>query len=97
MTYTISVRSTASQQLQEAYDYYESQQTGLGVNFIDAFHQVLDLLQTQPFIYQVRYGADVRAAVVKNYPYLVYYRVNDPVINILAVFNTRQDPQRLDL
>jgi len=67
------------------------------VNFIDAFHEVLDLLRTQPFIYQVRYGVDVRAALVKNYPYLVYYRVNDLLINVLAVFNTRQDPQRLDL
>jgi plasmid stabilization system protein ParE len=97
MTYTISVRSLASQQLQQAYDYYESQQVGLGVSFLDAFHQVLDLLQKQPFIFQIRYGNDVRAAVVKGYPYLIYYRVNEAIINVLAVFNTRQDPQQLDL
>lgn len=97
MTYTINVRSTASQQLQEAYDYYESQQSGLGISFLDAFHEILDSIGRQPFIYQVRYGADVRAAVVKNYPYLVYYRINDSVVNVLAVFNTRQNPQRLEL
>ena len=97
MIYNISVRSAASEQLQQAYEWYESQQTGLGVSFLDAVHQVLDLIQQQPSVYRIRYGTNVRGALVGNFPYLVYYRTDEHTVNILAVFNTRQDPERLEL
>ncbi len=97
MIYNISVRSAASGQLQQAYEWYESQQAGLGVGFLDAFHQILDLIQQQPFIYRIRYGNNVRGALMGNFPYLVYYRIDEHTVNVLAIFNTWQDPERLEL
>jgi toxin ParE1/3/4 len=97
MTYMISVRPLASDQLEQGYNWYEDQQAGLGDRFVDAFHELLAQLEKQPYSYPVRYETRVRAASLKPFPYLVYYQVDEPIINIVSVFHTGQNPDKLKL
>jgi len=45
-----------------------------------------------PESYQVAYR-DVRRAVVKRFPYAVYYRVISSRVVVTAIFHVRRDPK----
>ncbi|MBI5220034.1 MAG: type II toxin-antitoxin system RelE/ParE family toxin, partial [Bacteroidia bacterium] len=53
----------------------------------------LKLLKTLPFGFHVRYS-DVRCVTVKNFPFLIHYRIIEETktISVIAVFHTSQNP-----
>jgi toxin ParE1/3/4 len=91
MSTPIIFRRAARSEFDEAADWYESRQTGLGVAFTDAVQQVLDQIARQPDFHAEVY-LDVREALVSGFPYCVYYRDNPGHVLILSVFHTSRDP-----
>lgn len=85
------LRDLAERDLEEAYDWYESQRQGLGDQFTSAIDGVLANIAINPGIYQIVLG-DVRRAVVRRFPYCIYYRVRSDRIEVLAVLHGRRDP-----
>jgi plasmid stabilization system protein ParE len=66
---------------------------GLAAEFHAEFGQLLDRLSQTPFIYPVLYR-DVRRAVLRRFPYLVWYRVQGSDIVVLACTHGKLDPVR---
>ena len=75
MSYEIRVRRAAELDIAEAQVWYESQQSGLGAEFRTEISLVFDRLAETPLIYQKVHG-DVRRAIVRRFPYLIWYRVS---------------------
>jgi plasmid stabilization system protein ParE len=73
--------------------WYESQRGGLGAEFLSEVLQVFDRLAETPLIYQTVYR-DVRRAMVRRFPYLIWYRVFGEVVTVLACSHGRQDPSK---
>jgi plasmid stabilization system protein ParE len=48
-------------------------------------------LSANPLIHQVVF-ADIRKAVVKRFPYCIYYRAHTDRVEVIAVFHTSRDP-----
>lgn len=56
MGYTTVIDPRAIQDIQQAIDYYEEQQPGLGNQFEDTLNEYLFKLEQNPF-YHIRYNA----------------------------------------
>jgi plasmid stabilization system protein ParE len=84
-------RHGARNEFDAAADWYEQRRPGRGAKFTAAVQTVLDRIAEQPDFYPQVFE-DVREALVKKYPYCVYYRVESNQVVILAVFHTARDP-----
>ena len=93
MAFTIVLDPGAMQDIQQAIDYYEEQQPGLGKQFEGALNQYLLKIEQNPF-FQVRYD-DVHCLPVKKYPYMIHYTIDEgeQLIIVRAVFNTFRNPK----
>ena len=91
MTRRFVVRVPAERDIQSAFEWYESQQHGLGDEFLTAVHQCLETVRSVPESVSVLYR-DVRRAVVSRFPYLIFYVVQPTLVSILAVLHQSRDP-----
>lgn len=77
--------------LEAAFDWYESEQPGLGFEFLDEVRAVYDRILDGPFKYQeLRSG--IRRALTRRFPYAVFFSIEDDFIVILAILDTARDP-----
>jgi len=88
----IIFRPEARAEFDEAYDWYEGQNAGLGEAFADQVQQVLDRIAAMPQMHATVLG-DVRKAVVVRFPYCVYYREEASCVRVLSVFHSSRDPR----
>ena len=71
---------------------YESQQAGLGDEFLDCVDEMLNRICQMLESYAVVYR-DVRRAVVRRFPYAVYYRIVSSRVIVTAIFHSRRNPK----
>ncbi|MEZ2230493.1 MULTISPECIES: type II toxin-antitoxin system RelE/ParE family toxin [unclassified Microcoleus] len=92
MNYALVFRPEVREELDEAYNWYESQQVGLGDDFLDSVDETLNRICQMPESYPVVYR-DVRRSVVRRFPYAVYYRIVSSRVIVTAIFHSRRDPK----
>ena len=85
-------RSEAEQEFEYAHDYYNSIRRELGLQFLTQVEIVLTRISLHPQIHQVVFE-DIRKGVVKRFPYCVFYRAHPDRIEVISVFDARQDPK----
>jgi plasmid stabilization system protein ParE len=91
MSLPVVLRAEAETEFDEAFDFYDGRQAGLGTDFAAEVQKVFDRLSANPLIHQVVF-ADIRKAVVKRFPYCIYYRAHADRVEVIAVFHTSRDP-----
>ncbi len=91
MTISVIFRRKAQDELDDAGNWYEKERQGLGLTFLNSIEDVLKQIVTQPDQFPMLYR-DVHKAVVKRFPYCVYFRVRNRRITVLAVFHTARNP-----
>jgi plasmid stabilization system protein ParE len=91
MSLRVVLRRQARDEFDEAFDWYEQQRAGLGVEFAERVQDVFDRISAMPEMHAVVYR-DVRKALVRKFPYSVFYRVKPGRIVVLAVFHSKRDP-----
>ncbi len=91
MTLEILVRPEAEADLLEAYRWYEDKNPGLGKEFLDCVEAAMDLIERHPQLYQIVYK-NIRRALVKRFPYGVFYITEKNRIVVLAVLHAKRDP-----
>ena len=92
MTFIVKFRPAARAEFDEAIDWYESREAGLGDEFEDAIVAAVEKIRWNPnsraLVYKV-----VRKIAVDQFPYIVFYRVRGDVIRIVSVFHSKRDPK----
>lgn len=94
MSYSVYVRKTAERELVEAQIWYEAQQKGLAAQFHAEFTATLGTLAETPLIYPALYR-EIRRAILHRFPYLVWYRVQNLDITVLACTHGKIDLDKL--
>ena len=92
MNYVLVFRPEVREELNEAYNWYQSQQTGLGDEFLDCVDNMLNRICQMPESYAVVY-LNVRRTVVRHFPYAIYYRIVSSRVIVTAIFHSRRDPK----
>ena len=93
MTFRILYNPEVYDDLKEAIDWYEERQPGLGNKFLATAKKQINSLRNSALQYSVRYD-DVRCMPLKNFPYMVHFRVNIHAnsVKVEAVINTWRNP-----
>jgi toxin ParE1/3/4 len=73
------------------YRRYENEQPGLGLEFLDQLRASYDQIAAGPFQYQ-DLRAGVRRALLRRFPYAVYFAVEGDLVVVLAVLHAGRDP-----
>jgi toxin ParE1/3/4 len=92
MGYSIIIEPGALHDIQNAIDYYDEQQIGLGEKFEAVLNKHFGSLEKNPF-FQVRYD-QVHCLPINKYPYMVHYTINEKekTLTVRAVFHTSMNP-----
>jgi plasmid stabilization system protein ParE len=91
MTRRFILRPRAENDIQTAFEWYESQRAGLGDQFLAAVRERLEAIRNFPEANPVVYR-DIRRAVVSRFPYLVFYVIKPQRITVLAVLHHARNP-----
>lgn len=82
----------ARDDVDRAYEDYESKLVGLGDRFLNALAQRVRVIEGSPGLYgEVVPG--VRAAPLRRFPFVVYYREEPTQVVIFAARPGREDPR----
>lgn len=91
MSYKVRIRPEAERDVRKAFSWYEEQRFGLGRELVAELDAVYERLSTNPYIYtDVRNG--IRRAVVRRFPYGVFYLVAETEVRVLAVIDMARNP-----
>lgn len=94
MTRTLVVSSLAESDLADAADWYNRIRPGLGDDLVLCLEHAFDLIREHPEAYTLILP-DVRRALVRRFPYGVFFRLRHERIEVEAIFHLRADPARL--
>jgi toxin ParE1/3/4 len=92
MNYEVIIKSGAELDLLEIAKWYESKGEGLGRRFLMDFETKLDVIQKNPYLYQVKYEV-VRLGFLKHFPVAVHFTIEEENIFVHAVLGTRRNPK----
>jgi plasmid stabilization system protein ParE len=84
----------ADAELAEARQWYAHQREDLDLEFMDSVDEALTRVVRNPSLYPIVYR-NLRCAVVRRFPFAVFYEVREDEIQVVAVFHSRRDPGRL--
>lgn len=94
--YKVIVRKRAQDEASTAYLYYEEQQEGLGDRFIKALWEKYRELSKNPELYSYISNTSktkLRDVKIKNFPYLLVYKIKGNIVTIYMVHNTHKKPK----
>jgi len=74
--------------------YFANESPAAGRDVFAAIEKAFEQLMHMPRLGRPTNTRSVRCLTLLAYPYKIFYRLNDDVIEILAVFHARQDPDK---
>jgi plasmid stabilization system protein ParE len=90
----VEIGSSARADLLAGYDFYESQRAGLGDYFTDSLLSDLEGLLIHAGVH-VQVPGGLYRSLSSRFPYAIYYRLSSGTARVLAVLDTRQNPDRI--
>ncbi len=91
MTYQIIVRPEATREVQDAFDWYEEKSEGLGLEFLRAAEACMAGVQRNPRAFPAVHN-EVHRALLRKFPYALFYIIKEESIIVLACFHAKRDP-----
>jgi plasmid stabilization system protein ParE len=93
MAVKLIIAPEAAEDLEDAYAWYERQRVGLGEDFLSRADACIQSTLRSPEMHRAVHE-NYRRALVRRFPYAVFYEyVNDTVI-VYCVFHTSRDPEK---
>ncbi len=92
MSINVIIRPEAEAEVQAAFDWYEEQSDGLGFEFLRAIDACLAGVKRNPSAFTIVHDPNIRRALVRRFPYALFYFVEDDTLVIIAVFNVKRHP-----
>jgi toxin ParE1/3/4 len=90
----VLVRPAAAADIEDAYEWYESRQSGLGDEFLDALRTTRDRLLEHPEAYPVLHRDTRRVLIAERFPYTLFYRIYGDMVVVVACLHAKRDPRR---
>ena len=89
--YRLEAEPAVEHDIESAFDWYETEEPGLGHDFVDQLRAAYDRVVQNPFTFQdLRFG--IRRALTRRFPYAIYFSVENDIVLIVAVLHCARDP-----
>ena len=92
--YDLIIKEEAKFEIIDAYNWYESKKEDLGERFIQDLDEYFERIRLTPEIFPCKYS-EFRQVVMKNFPFVIIFEIENKEVVVYAVFNTYQDPNKL--
>lgn len=94
MPYGVVFEKRAESDIQQAIDYYDKQQIGLGEKFWLSIKKHVASISNNPF-FQIRYSK-VRCLPIKGFPFMIHFLIDErtKMVYVISVFHTSQNPDK---
>jgi hypothetical protein len=89
--YKLIINPFAEKDLQISTDWYNHQKENLGNDFLVEVENSLQKIQTNPLQFPVVKNS-IRRAVLKRFPFGIYFFVKKDIINVFAIFHFSRNP-----
>ena len=93
MAVELIVAPEAGEDIAETYAWYESQRSGLGEEFLSCVDACIEKIRRAPTMYAILFD-NYRRALVRRFPYAIFYECSDHRLIIYAVFHNARDPNK---
>ncbi len=81
----------ARNDIADAYQWYEEQSLGLGMDFLRCLEVAFLSIQRNPLIYRCIQN-NYRRTLMRRFPYSIFFEQTDSYTVVYAVFHCSQDP-----
>lgn len=89
----LRVEPDAEEELTEAAEWYEARRGGLGVELVAVVDGALDAILAAPLAHPLwRPDRPYRMKVLRQFPYVIFFRHEDDEIVVLAIAHARRRP-----
>jgi plasmid stabilization system protein ParE len=90
----LGIRDKAVAEIQEAFNWYQNQQTGLGNKFISELENYFEVIHKTPKTFKRSYKV-YREIPLKIFPFIVVYFIDEieKIIVVASVFHTSRNPE----
>ena len=86
----IKILNKAKEDLRNGREFYDAQERGLGAYFMSVMVSEIDALAWCAGLHVMH--RDFHKAVVRKFPYSIYYKMEGDVVKVFAVLDNRRDP-----
>jgi plasmid stabilization system protein ParE len=86
------IRPEAERDLQDGYEWYETQGSGLGDQLAESVEAGVKFIKEFPLASPVVYK-NVRRFLVKRFPYVIFYVVEADAVVVIAIFHCKRNPK----
>ena len=93
MSVRLVVRPEAEAELFAARDWYDNQRVGLGQEFVNEVRETVSEVATRPLTFPKVHG-EMRRAILRRFPYGVFFRIVTDEIIILGIIHGRRHPRQ---
>ena len=93
MAKSLIILPEAELDITEAYDWYQQRELGLGEEFLRCIDASIQTIKRNPEIYVFAHEK-YRRALVRRFPYAIFYEYFEDTIAVYAVFHCSQNAKK---
>ena len=93
MSRRLIIRPEAEGEIVDAFDWYGSRVPGLGADFLLSVDAIMNAILRNPQHYP-RVHRIVRRALMRRFPYEVFFVEDDERVVVVSVFHAKRNPKR---
>ena len=94
--YRLEAEAAVEFDIESAFRWYEAEEPGLGPEFLEQLRLIYRRILDNPLGYEEQ-RSGIRRGLMRQFPYAVYFSIEDETILILAVLHTARDPAEWQL
>jgi hypothetical protein len=87
----IRILKPAQLELDEAFDFYESQNSGLGFDFVNEFEKAAKRIEQFPEAWHP-FSLNTRRCLFHKFPYAIIYKIESDEIVFVAIYHLHRKP-----
>ena len=92
MGFKLIIEPDAQIEIEDAIEWYESKQTGLGLDFLNYLDGYFKTLKEGHVSFEIKRKPVFRELPLMRFPFVIIYEQTETKIFIYSVFNTHQNP-----
>ena len=85
------IRPEAEEDIRETFEWYKSKYIKLGSDFLEEIEWIFQRIEEYPDMFPKVY-IDLQRALVRRFPYAVYFKQNNDEIIVVGVLHQRRNP-----
>jgi plasmid stabilization system protein ParE len=90
--FKLIINPFAEQDILEARSWYNEQQEDLDNELLHEIKRTIKIVQSNPYQFPI-IKWDIRRAILKRFPYSIFFIVSPPIINVFALFHNSRNPK----